>query len=219
MSNNIYDILKKIENLEAPKQKLNEGKTAKPDYIDIDKDGNKKEPIKKAAKDKAKGGVSEAVAQVEQQLSEKYMGYKKAAAAGENLGEDALDFLRSPEGIAKNRDKQARSEQDFADRSAKHFASQVGDQYHDQLMKNSPSYADEYRSRAKDTPYDKLDKLAKSLQAKHDPMGGPTNIDYEKIKKNAYLLHSILCNFSSNKLCLLLFARGFLLGFARGKYK
>ena len=40
MSNNIYDILKKIENLETPRQTLTEGKKAKPDYIDIDKDGN-----------------------------------------------------------------------------------------------------------------------------------------------------------------------------------
>ena len=177
MSNNIYDILKKMQNLEAPKQSLTESKKSKPDYIDIDKDGDKKEPMKKAAREKSKGAVAEAVAQVEQQLAEKYQGFK-------NIDEDPLDFLRSPEGIAKNRADQARADQRFADRSAKHFAGQIGDQYHDQLMKNSPSYADEYRSRAKDMPYDKLDKLAKSLQAKHDPMGGPTNIDYEKIKKN-----------------------------------
>ena len=43
MSNNIYDILKKMQGLEAPKQTLTEGKKAKPDYIDIDKDGNKTE--------------------------------------------------------------------------------------------------------------------------------------------------------------------------------
>jgi hypothetical protein len=246
MSNNIYDILKKMHDLEAPKQSLTESKKAKPDYIDIDKDGDKTEPMKKAAQEKSKGAVAEAVAQVEQQLSEKYQGFKKSVAEGvqakgvikptdsgdeytpapgyrvkaefkpgqtkpemgfvksdsEQTGqaakpaksdkpaetpkvdEDALDFLRDPEGIDKNRAAQARSDQNFADRSAKHFASQVGDQYHDQLMKNSPSYADEYRSRAKDMPYDKLDKLSKSLQAKHDPMGGPTNIDYEKIKKN-----------------------------------
>ena len=243
MSNNIYDILKKMQNLEAPKQSLTESKKSKPDYIDIDKDGDKKEPMKKAAQEKSKGAVAEAVAQVEQQLAEKYQGFKKSVAEGvqakgvikptdsgdeytpapgyrvkaefepgqtkpkmgfvksdsEQTGqaakpakpaetpkvdEDALDFLRSPEGIAKNRADQARADQNFADRSAKHFAGQIGDQYHDQLMKNSPSYADEYRSRAKDMPYDKLDKLSKSLQAKHDPMGGPTNIDYEKIKKN-----------------------------------
>jgi hypothetical protein len=77
MSNNIYDILKKMQNLEAPKQNLTESKKAKPDYIDIDKDGDKKEPMKKAAKEKSKGAVAEAVARVEQQLAGKYQGWKK----------------------------------------------------------------------------------------------------------------------------------------------
>jgi hypothetical protein len=77
MSNNIYDILKKMHDLEAPKQKLTEGKKAKPDYIDIDKDGDKTEPMKKAAKEKSKGAVAEAVARVEQQLAGKYQGWKK----------------------------------------------------------------------------------------------------------------------------------------------
>ena len=36
----------------ANKQTLAEGKSAKPDFLDIDKDGNKTEPMKKAAKDK-----------------------------------------------------------------------------------------------------------------------------------------------------------------------
>jgi len=80
MSNNIYDILKKMAGLEAPKQALTESKKAKPDYIDIDKDGDKTEPMKKAAREKSKGAVAEAVAQVEKQLNEKYMGFKKAAA-------------------------------------------------------------------------------------------------------------------------------------------
>ena len=39
--NNMYDILAKI--------KLVEGKGAKPDFLDLDKDGNKKEPMKQAA--------------------------------------------------------------------------------------------------------------------------------------------------------------------------
>lgn len=81
MSNNIYDILKKMQNLEAPKQNLTESKKAKPDYIDIDKDGNKTEPMKKAVREKSKGAVAEAVAQVERQLNEKYMGFKKTVAA------------------------------------------------------------------------------------------------------------------------------------------
>jgi hypothetical protein len=77
MSNNIYDILKKMENLEAPKQSLTEGKKAKPDFLDMDKDGDKKEPLKKAAKEKSKGAIGEAVARVEKQLAEKYNNHKK----------------------------------------------------------------------------------------------------------------------------------------------
>ena len=82
MSNNIYDILKKMQNLEAPRQSLAESKKAKPDYIDIDKDGDKTEPMKKAAREKSKGAVAEAVATVERQLAEKYQGFKKSVAEG-----------------------------------------------------------------------------------------------------------------------------------------
>jgi hypothetical protein len=85
MSNNIYDILKKMQNLEAPKQSLTESKKAKPDYIDIDKDGDKTEPMKKAAREKSKGAVAEAVATVERQLAEKYQGFKKSVAEGVKL--------------------------------------------------------------------------------------------------------------------------------------
>ena len=95
MSNNIYDILKKMQNLESPKQSLTESKKAKPDYIDIDKDGDKKEPMKKAAREKSKGAVAEAVAYVEQQLSEKYMGFKKTVAAIKKGGS-----AENPEAVA-----------------------------------------------------------------------------------------------------------------------
>lgn len=81
MSNNIYDILKTMRGLSSPKSALTEGKKAKPDFADLDKDGDKKEPMKKAAKEKSKGAIAEAVARVEQQLAEKYMGFKKTAAA------------------------------------------------------------------------------------------------------------------------------------------
>ena len=40
--------------------KMVEAKKAKPDFLDMDKDGNKKEPMKKAVKDKKKGAVKEA---------------------------------------------------------------------------------------------------------------------------------------------------------------
>lgn len=41
----------------ATKQAMGESKTAKPDFLDIDKDGDKKEPMKKAAADKEKAPV------------------------------------------------------------------------------------------------------------------------------------------------------------------
>jgi hypothetical protein len=48
--------------------KLAEKKNAKPDFLDMDKDGNKKEPMKKAVADKKKAPVKEGVA-----LSPKYI--------------------------------------------------------------------------------------------------------------------------------------------------
>lgn len=41
-------------------EKVSEAKKAKPDFLDVDGDGNKKEPMKKALKDKKKGKVEEA---------------------------------------------------------------------------------------------------------------------------------------------------------------
>ena len=98
MSNNIYDILKKFNNLDSVKmltegkkackdcgqvkcECLEESKGSKPDFLDMDKDGDTEEPMKKAAKEKSKGAIAEAVARVEQQLAEKYMGFKKTVAA------------------------------------------------------------------------------------------------------------------------------------------
>jgi len=207
MSNNIYDILKKMAGLEAPKQSLTESKNM--DTVKELHKESKKEPIA------SKGSIAEAVKTVESQLNEKYMGFKKtvaaikkggsaenpeavaaaigrkkygkekfqkAAAAGKKLGEGIADLFVDTEKMAQQK---AKANQNFADRSAKHFASQVGDQYHDQLMKTNPSYRDEYMSRVRDARSPEvMRKIEKELQAKHDPMGGPTNIDYEKIKKN-----------------------------------
>lgn len=83
MSNNIYDILKTMRGLSSPKTALTEGKKAKPDFLDLNKNDNRTEPMKKAAKEKSKGAIAEAVARVEQQLAEKYMGFKK------RLGEES----------------------------------------------------------------------------------------------------------------------------------
>jgi hypothetical protein len=104
MSNNIYDILKKFNSLDSVKNMLSEGKKvckdcgkakcecvneskgSKPDYIDLDKDGDTNEPMKKAAKDKSKGAIAEAVARVEQNLAEKYQGFKKTVDAIKKSG-------------------------------------------------------------------------------------------------------------------------------------
>lgn len=45
----------------ATKQALGEAKKAKPDFLDVDKDGDKKEPMKKAVADKKKKKVTEGV--------------------------------------------------------------------------------------------------------------------------------------------------------------
>lgn len=95
MSNNIYDILKKFNTATADKTTLTEGKKAKPDFLDIDKDGDKSEPMKTAVKDKQKGAIAEAVARVEQQLAEKYMGFKKTVAAVKKGGS-----AEDPEAVA-----------------------------------------------------------------------------------------------------------------------
>jgi hypothetical protein len=128
MSNNIYDILKKMENLEAPKQSLNEGKKAKPDFLD--KDGDKKEPMKKAAKEKSKGAIGEAVARVEKQLAEKYNNHKKQLSEREmeesglqaylgkkKYGEQGMQALQKAgrEGASKEKMAQIRAKHDKMD--------------------------------------------------------------------------------------------------------
>ena len=70
MSNNIYDILNKINKLEGKVQTLKESKS-----MDKKKEDKKDESKKKDKADK--GAIAEAVARVEKQLNEKYNGFKK----------------------------------------------------------------------------------------------------------------------------------------------
>ena len=90
MSNNIYDILKKIESLEAPKKTLTESKSM----------NTVKELHNESKKEKQtyKGTIAEAVATVEKQLNEKYMGFKK------KLGEAQVNEL-SPDTLTSYADK------------------------------------------------------------------------------------------------------------------
>ncbi len=71
-----YDLNKRMAEL-ANKQTLAEGKGAKPDFLDIDKDGDKKEPMKKAVTDKELDEASYSA---------------KAARAGKDIGKPGKAF-------------------------------------------------------------------------------------------------------------------------------
>ena len=88
MSNNIYDILKKINKLENNVQTLKESKS-----MDKKKEDKKDESKKK---DKVKeGAIAEAIKRVEESLTEKYMGFKKTVAAIKKGGS-----VENPEAVA-----------------------------------------------------------------------------------------------------------------------
>ena len=71
-----YDLNKRLAGL-AGKQELTEGK--KPDFLDVDKDGNKEEPMKKALKDKELDEASYSA---------------KAARAGKDIGKPGKAFSK-----------------------------------------------------------------------------------------------------------------------------
>jgi hypothetical protein len=73
-----YDLNKRMAEL-ANKQTLAEGKNAKPDFLDIDKDGNKTEPMKKAVKDKELDEASYSA---------------KSARAGKDIGKPGKAFSK-----------------------------------------------------------------------------------------------------------------------------
>ena len=113
MSNNIYNILNSFNKVAQepakpapkaakPKSQLQEGmeqvlqrkliaeKKAKPDYVDLDKDGNKKETMKKAAKDAKK---------VEEGSTGDYSATK--ARAGKDIGKPGKNFAKIAKGAAE----------------------------------------------------------------------------------------------------------------------
>jgi Protein of unknwon function (DUF3008) len=73
-----YDLNKRMAEL-ATKQNLAEGKSAKPDFLDIDRDGDKTEPMKKAVKDKELGEADYSA---------------KKAAAGKDIGKPGKAFAQ-----------------------------------------------------------------------------------------------------------------------------
>jgi hypothetical protein len=101
MSNNIKRLIEQAIQSQLPGavvrkiHPLNEGKKPKPDYIDIDKDGNKKEPMKKAIKDKdhCDSAVDESKKKPSSGLSKKEKSsVVKKAKAGKDIGKKGKGF-------------------------------------------------------------------------------------------------------------------------------
>ncbi len=72
-------------------ESIAEAKGKKPDFLDMDKDGDKKEPMKKAVADKKKGAVKEAAPSADLTKKEKSAVVKKAKAGGD-IGKPGKSF-------------------------------------------------------------------------------------------------------------------------------
>ncbi len=169
MSNNIYDILKKMQTLETPKSKLTEGKKAKPDFLDIDKDGDTEEPLKKAAKEKSKGAIAEAVARVEQKLTEKYMGFKKTVAAIKKGGS-----AEDPEAVAASIGRKKYGKEKFQKAAA------AGKKLGEDSMEEDVLSPKQKKFAKLAPPPDKITYADKIAGAKKTNEGFPTVSDAEK---------------------------------------
>ena len=75
-----------VENKQNSQQVIEEKSKAKPDFLDIDRDGNKKESMKKATQDKkgGKGGKKKGMSPKQA----KFFGKKKAVKENANLNSD-----------------------------------------------------------------------------------------------------------------------------------
>jgi hypothetical protein len=85
MMNNMYDILNKMN--------LLEGKGSKPDFLDIDRDGDRTEPMKKAAKEVDEASYS-----------------AKAARAGQDIGKPGKTFAKIAKSAAERYGSKERGE-------------------------------------------------------------------------------------------------------------
>lgn len=121
MSNNIYDILNKINKLEGQVQTLKESKSMTT-VKELHNESKKEKQINK-------GSIAEAVAKVEKQLSEKYHGFKKmqeseveesglqAYLGKKKYGETGMKALQKAgrEGASKEKMAQIRAKHDKMD--------------------------------------------------------------------------------------------------------
>jgi len=83
-------------------QKTNEAKKAKPDFLDVDKDGNKKESFKKAVKDKEAKPVEEAKKPSAGMTKGEKSSVVKKAKAGEDIGKPGKGFAKVEKAAAKS---------------------------------------------------------------------------------------------------------------------
>ena len=105
-----YDLNKRLADL-AKKQNLTEG--AKPDFLDLDKDGNKTEPMKKAAKEVDEASYSAKAARAGKDIGKPGKTFAKIAkSAGERYGSKERGEKVAGAVLAKLRAKESVDEAD-----------------------------------------------------------------------------------------------------------
>jgi len=111
--NNMYDILNKFNSV-AGKQTLTEG--AKPDFLDIDKDGDRKESMKKAAKEVDEASYSAKAAHAGKDIGKPGKAFAQIAkSAGERYGSKERGEKVAGAVLAKLRAKESVEEADMGE--------------------------------------------------------------------------------------------------------
>lgn len=128
-----YDLNKRLADL-AKKQTLAESKGSKPDFLDLDKDGNKKESLKKAAADK--DGVEESALQA-------FIGKKK-------YGETGMKALQKAgrDGVSKEKMSKIRTQYNKMDEADM----DEGNEFSGELVKARAQGAKEFKVDGKSYP-------------------------------------------------------------------
>lgn len=100
MSNNILNDISSVY-MEQVASAVDEATKAKPDYLDFDSDGNEKEPMKKALKDKAKQKVEEAKKANDGNLANNYPPYGKVTRGDVIAGRLGRDQMGGKKKVTK----------------------------------------------------------------------------------------------------------------------
>jgi hypothetical protein len=107
---NIYDILNRFN---AASQPLMEGRGTKPDFLDLDRDGNRTEPMKTAAKEVDEASYSAKAARAGRDIGKPGKNFEKIAkSAGERYGSKAAGERVAGAVLAKMRAKESVAEGD-----------------------------------------------------------------------------------------------------------